>query len=194
MQDQETVTPEENVDLANEAQPDQPQEAQEVDTQVPLHALQKERRKRQEFEQKVKFYEEKEQKAADDSSQYESATREDLGKQQEETIRIIEERKWARDNPEMYQKITDDLPAFLKLRPNFAGAIDQSSNRYEEAWALMQAFSPKQKQQIVEQSKPPAPGSPSGVPKAASLNESVDLMNMSDAEFNTWRKEKRKRR
>jgi len=194
MENQETVEPEEVV--PSEEIAEQPQEALEVEqeqeeTQVPLHALQKERRKRQEAEERIRLYEEQKLAEADDSSRYDSATKEDLGKTQEETLRIIEERKWARDNPELFQKINDELPGFLKRSPNLASAIESATNRYEEAWELMSALTPKQQKQLSQAKKQEAPGSPSGIPKAAAMSDAVDLMSMSDAEFNAWRKEKR---
>ena len=201
MQDQETVIPEQQVDeVANEAFAEQPQEAheeaQEEVTQVPLHALQNERRKRQEAEMRNRILEEQYAKAAEpeEDTRYESATKQDLGKATLALKREIQEENWARDNPDRYRRINEDLPEFLKLRPNLATAIEGSTNRYEEAWTLMTALSPKQQQQVAQKPKPQAPGSPSGVPKAAAMSENVDLMNLSDSEFNSWRQQRRGRR
>jgi len=199
MEYQETVEPEQVVDeAASEANAEQPQEAQEAsqeETMVPLHAVQKERRRRQEAEQELKAFREQQQQAAEpDESRYESATKEDLGKAKSALKREIQEENWARENPDLYRRINDELPEFLKLRPNLASAIEASSNRYEEAWTLMNALSPKKQQQVAQKSKPQAPGSPSGVPKAAAMSENVDLMNMSDSEFNSWRQQRRGRR
>jgi len=202
MQDQETVIPEQEVDdsVASESLVEQPQEAQEAvqeeETMVPLHAVQKERRRRQEAEMRAKILEEQYAKAAEpeDDSRYESATKEDLGKAKSALKREIQEENWARDNPDRYRKINEDLPEFLKLRPNLAPAIEGATNRYEEAWTLMNALSPKQQQAVAQKPKLQAPGSPSGIPKAAAMSENVDLMNMSDSEFNTWRTQRRGRR
>ena len=120
--------------------------------------------------------------------------RSDLGKAKSALKREIQEENWARENPDQFRKINEDLPEFLKLRPNLASAIESSTNRYEEAWELMTALSPKQQQKVAQKPKQDAPGSPSGVPKAASMSENVDLMNMSDSEFNTWRQQQRGRR
>lgn len=199
MNDQETVEPEDsNVEVAQEGFAEQPQEAQDAQqeeaTMVPLHAVQKERRKRQEAEQELRLYREQQQKAAEDESRYESATKEDLGKAKSSLKREIQEENWARQNPDRFRKINEDLPEFLKLRPNLASAIEASTNRYEEAWTLMNALSPKQQKALAQKPKPPAPGSPSGVPKASAMSENVDLMKMSDAEFNSWRQQRRGRR
>ncbi len=84
----------------------------------------------------------------------------------------------------------------MKQRPNLASAIDQATNRYEEAYTLMEALTPKQQQQLKQSTQPKkeAPNAPGGVPKAAAMNEAVDIMSMSDAEFSTWRQSKKKRR
>jgi len=202
MENQEPVNPEQDQSSLDETLNADPTvdnlggETQEQN--IPLSAHIKERRKRQEAEskrqeaeEKLKFYEEQ-QKAAEDESKYDSATKEDLSKLQRDTLRLVEETKWAKDNPDKYQKINEELPNFLKRRPNLAQAIDAASNRYEEAWVLMNALSPRQQQQDVNQTKrADSPGSPSGVPKAGALNEAVDLMNMSDDEFNKWRRQQR---
>lgn len=193
MEDQETVVPEEEV-VASEPVAEAPKvEHAEEETKVPLHVVQRERRRRQDAEEELRVLREEKMKTppVEDESRYESATKEDLGKFKEETIRTIEERNWARSNPDKYQKITDELPQFLKTRPNLALAINAATNRYEEAWELMSAFTPKQQAQIKAKSKSDAPGSPSGIPKSAALNETVDVMRMSDSEFNAWRQQKR---
>ena len=173
-------------------------------TMVPLSALQKVREKKKELELELQWERQRNaqiQAAAykppeEDNSRYESATREDLNRSQEEAIRVIEERLWIKTNPEKYERLNQQLPEFLKQRPNLASAINLSPNRYEEAYALMDALTPKQQQQLTKVSSPrkEAPNAPGGVPKAAALNEAVDIMGMSDSEFSAWRATKRKRR
>lgn len=170
---------------------------------VPLSALQKMRKRAQEAELKAQWLEQQQQRyqqpqapVEEDNSKYESATREDLVRAQEESIRAIEERIWIRQNPEKFEKVNEYLPQFLKQRPNLASAINSASNRYEEAFTLMEALTPKQQQQLKTASTPKkeAPNAPTGVPKAAALNQAVDVMGMSDPEFNAWRQAQRKRR
>lgn len=176
-------------------------------TMVPLSALQREREKKKELElelayERRRIAEMQSKPPEDDSSRYESATRQDLmnksAEVQAQTIRAVEERMWIRQNPEKYARVTEELSTFLKQRPNLARAIDEAPNRYEEAYTLMDALSPKQQMQLkrdsTAQPKKQAPGSPGGVPKAAALNDAVDLMSMSDTEFAAWRKSKQKRR
>lgn len=191
-----------------EASEQQEQEEHEVQ-KVPLSALQKERKRRQELEQELQWERQRQQQfmqqqqaqpQEEDNSKYESATREELVKavttSQEEAVRLVEERLWIKQNPEKYERVNEYLPQFLKQRPNLASAISSASNRYEEAYTLMEALTPKQQQQLKKAAAPKkeAPGAPTSVPKAAALNEAVDVMSMSDSEFAAWRKAQKKRR
>lgn len=170
-------------------------------TMVPLSALQKVREKKRELELELQWEKQRnaqqhqQQPQEEDNSRYESATKEDLYRSQDEAIRAIEERLWIKQNPEKYERVNEHLPQFLKQRPNLASAINLASNRYEEAYTLMDALTPKQQQQL--RSQPPkkeAPHSPGGVPKAASLNAAVDVMSMSDSEFSAWRQSQKRAR
>ena len=187
-------------DMAQEAPqeaetPQEPQEQEEV-AQVPLTALQKERKRRQEAEMKAEYLEKQyASNQEEDISRYENATREDLTKNQGETVRLVEERLWAKSNPEKYNKVNEDLPEFLKQKPHLASAIAQAPNRYEEALLLMNAYSDKPRgQPAPRKESKPAPGSPSSVPKGAALDQSVDVMGMSDSEFRSWRQSLRRGR
>lgn len=186
--------------VEGESQDDAHEEQQESHVQVPLSALQKERKKRQELELELKWERGRQNQAPqapqeEDNSRYETATREDLINAQQEAIRVVEERNWIRNNPEKYERVNAELETFLKQRPNLTTAIKDAYNRYEEAYALMNALSPKQQQQLKKPvEKKIAPGSPSSVPKAAALNEKVDVMSMTDSEYHAWRVQQKKRR
>lgn len=179
-------------------------EAQPKKTMIPLSVAQKLREQKRELELELQWERQRnaQQAAAnqkppeEDNSRFESATREDLIRAQEESIRAFEERQWIKTNPDKYERVNQDLPQFLKQRPNLASAINQASNRYEEAYTLMNALTPKQQQQLVKTALPKkeAPNAPGGVPKAAALNEAVDVMSMNDTEFAAWRASRKKRR
>ena len=206
---QETVIDqiiEQHEEVATEQEADHPEveSSQESTKQVPLSALQKERKKRQEIELELQWMKQREAQqyapppapVEEDNSRYESATREDLLRAQEESLRLFEERQWIRSNPEKYEKVNEYLPKFLKQRPHLASAIKDAPNRYEEAYVLMEALTPKQQQQLKAPPTPKkdAPGSPTGVPKSAAMNQAVDVMSMSDSEFQAWRDSKKRRR
>lgn len=200
------------MDQMIEGAEDQEQEVEqevEKEQQVPLAALQKERRKRQEAEQRARLFEEiqtrqmsaqPKQEPEDDDS-YETTTRGELkstvSKTKQETIQGVMEAIWVKDNPDKVNDVNEKLEALLKQRPNLKLAIEAAPNRYEEAWTLINALSPKQKQALTKTQtaiKKAAPGSPNAVPKAAGINQAVDLSSMSDTEFNAWRAERRKAR
>jgi len=179
-------------------------EAQPKKTMIPLSVAQKLREQKRELELELQWERQRNAQAQataqkppeEDNSRFESATREDVIRSQEEAVRVVEERHWIRSNPEKYEKVNEYLPQFLKQRPNLASAINQAPNRYEEAFTLMEALTPKQQQQLT---KPPvpkkeAPNAPGVVPKAAVMNDALDVMNMSDSEFSAWRNSKKKRR
>lgn len=205
---EEIVEPQEQMDqVIEQAEPEQSFE-DNVDSEdrsyqkkmIPLTVAQKLREQKRELELELQWERQRnaqqtQKPVEDDNSRYESATREDLTKSQEEAIRLIEERLWIKQNPEKYELVTENLPKFLKQRPNLVSAINHSTNRYEEAYTLMDALTPKQKNQLMEQSKPKkeAPNAPSGIPKAAAMNQTVDVMSMSDKEFAEWRQSKRRR-
>lgn len=214
MEDEEAVEPQVNepieqmLEEAHEEAPAdeiEPIHAQEK-TMIPLSVAQKLREKKKELELELQWERQERQRLMqaqsvqtppeEDNSKYESATREDVLNAQEQAVRLIEERMWIKANPDKYEKINEFLPQFLKQRPNLASAINSAQNRYEEAYTLMEALTPKQQQQIVKAAQPKreAPNSPASVPKAASLNQAIDVMSMSDAEFNKWRQEQRRRR
>ncbi len=199
--------------MIEQAMPDQEaQEDGESNTNnskmIPLHVAQKLREKKRELELELQFEKQERQRLMsqysapksppeEDNSHYESATKADLRMSQGEAIRIIEEKLWIKQNPDKYDLINENLPTFLKQRPNLASAIDQASNRYEEAYLLMNALTPRQQQQLKKESAPvkkEAPNAPGSVPKAAVLNDAVDLMNMSDSEFAAWRNSKKRAR
>ena len=207
--EEEVVSPQEEQEVVEqvvegmqEVSEQHEQESREVEEkQVPLSALQKMRKRAQEAEMRAEILEKyqrqqpKQQEPEEDLRRYESATIADLERVQEQSVRIAEERFWIRQNQERYEYVNENLDKFLKQRPNLAHAINSASNRYEEAWTLMEALSPKQRKQMVAPSpvKKEAPNSPSGVPKAAAMNQAVDLMSMSDKEFAEWRSSQKRR-
>lgn len=209
---EETPEPQEQAKAVAEQENQQPpsgeanKESQE-EKMVPLSVALKDRKKRQMFQERAQELEKELERiksaqpakleSDDDSDKYESVTREELGQTKKETIRDIREATWAEQNPEKALFVESELEDFLKLRPNLAQAIQGSNNRLQEAYELLTALSPKQRQKeqaTNAQKRSDAPLSPKSVPKSAALNETVDVMNMSDSEFRAWRESKRRRR
>lgn len=214
---EEAVEPQEEVieQILDEAEPvfESPDNSDDYEspdkkTMVPLTALQKQRQKTREKELEAQFERQEKEKlqamrmtvaaqepVEEDTSMLESATKQDLRLSEDEVLRKVEERIWIRQNPEKYDHVTENLDKFLKQRPNLRRAIQDSGNRYEEAYTLMDALTSKQKTELKRQEpKKPAPGSPSSVPKSAVLNDAVDVMGMNDKEFLEWKQSKKVRR
>lgn len=196
-----------HVDVDTNAHEDNDSVGQTEKTMIPLSVAQKLREKKRELELELQWEKQErmrlqnsyapQRQVEEDNSRYESATREDLNKSQQEIVRIVEEKSWIKSNPEKYEMVNQNLPQFLKQRPNLASAIDQAVNRYEEAYLLMDALSAKQQKQLVKAAAPvkkEAPNAPGGVPRAAAMNQAVDVMTMNDTEFSAWRNSQKKRR
>jgi hypothetical protein len=187
---------------APEEQPEREEQEFTQEKQVPLSALQKERKKRQEAELKAQWLEEQQNKktavdAEPDNSRYESATREDLSMSEAKIIRKVEERKWIKDNEEKFEKVQSELEEFLNQRPHLRSAINDAPNRYEEAYTLMTALNPKtqtRQQPVKGAAQKTAPISTARMPKSSSMGEGVDVMTMSDTEFKAWRQSKKRGR
>lgn len=200
-QDEEVVSPQEIAnDVVQDMVADQEPEAQahhveQEEERVPLNKYIKERRRRQELEQELAMARQRPQE--EDTSQYETVSKRDLSMTQNEIIRVVEERQWIKNNPEKHDRLTQNLEDFLKQRPHLAEAIKHAPNRWEEAYTLMEALTPRQQMTTglrKEQPRKQSPNAPTTVPKAAGINEAVDVMNMSDAEFSAWRASKKRAR
>lgn len=207
---EETASPEEVQAVENEAlegeeqTQEQPVEQKEEE-KVPLSALQKERRKRQEAEKRAKLFEDLQEKQLREQPQaqpqeeediYEAVTKADLSKSKKEIVRAVEESTWVKQNPEKALEINEKLQEFLTQRPNLSAAIEGATNRYEEAWTLMDALSPRQQKALSkpQAQKKDAPGSPGAAPKAAGMNQAADVWGMTDSEYSTWRRSQIKQR
>lgn len=194
--DEEVVSPQEEVaEVVSDMQEDQGIESAQAEEapreeHVPLSKLLKERKKRQEIEQRYQELS-RQQTQREDTSMYESATKQDLGHTQQEIIRVVEERAWIKANPEKYERLEGNLQDFLEQRPHLASAIRESPNRWEEAYTLMEALQPRQQQPQTTKKEPVrkvAPNAPNSVPKSAGIKDAENLMHMSDTEYFAWRK------
>lgn len=204
---QEAEPIEQIVEQAEAEAPAQDVVAEESSTQtmIPLSVAQKLREKNRERELEIQFLRQQNAELLsrapqapkeDDNSRYESATKEDLSHVQNEAVRIVEERLWIRQNPEKYERVNQELETFLKTRPHLATAIKEAPNRYEEAFTLLDALSPKPKQEAPRSAPPPkkvAPNAPGGVPKSTAMVQTIDVMKMSDKEYLEWRNSKCRR-
>ena len=204
MDEQEDVYPD-TADTSNEVGQDQTDVSQEAQygeyegeqsgKMVPLTALQKERRKRQQSDERIRYYERKlEEKESESDDSYESVTKKDLGSSHQKLKREISEELWISQNPHAMSMIDNELDILLEQKPHLTAAIASASNRYEVAYDFLKTYGNKSKSVLQSKPKSNAPGSPGAVPKSAAMSDAVDLMKMDDTAFNAWRKERRTRR
>lgn len=170
----------------------------EEEKMVPLSALQKERKKKQEIERENRILRDYQLKQAQqqepDYSQQEPVNREELASTLQQFAKTTREETWRAQNPDKMEVIEEHLEDLLKQRPHLAAAIKASPNSYEEAWELVKGnIQPKRREAPPRQERQ-APNSPAGVSKSAAMGEAIDVMKMSDAEFNAWRAAKRQHR
>lgn len=170
-------------------------EAKQEEQLVPVSVVQRERRKRQQAQQELELLRSKQAPQEENYERFESATKGDLAKSEFNVLRKAEENVWARQHPDRVEYVNQEIEEFLTMRPNLAAAIQDAPNRLHEAWELMTKLSPKQKVAVKQQpQRQDAPHAPGTVPRAAALNDAVDLMNMNDSDFRKWRSSKRRAR
>lgn len=172
----------------------------EEEKTVPLKALQAERRKRQEAEYQTKWLQEQleaaQKRSPEESNDSEELlTRGDYAKmsqsQLQEFKRQTLEESFRSQHPEIEEAIQNDLPEILKKKPWLAHAIQNSPNRYQTAFEIIQDYKPRSqnvsKRLEENQNKP---GSPAGIGKSGSVQKSVN--QMSKKEFREYRASLRK--
>lgn len=200
---------EEKVEAVAEQPQDQAQEhandqQQEEDKQVPLKALQAERRKRQEAEYQSKWLQEQLQtvQTAPQTQQEpedgdELLTKSDFSRMTQSQLvefkRQTLEESFLEQNPNAMEAIETELPEILKKKPWLAHAINNSKNRYATAFEVIKDYKPKNdnvRNRIAENSS--KPGSPATVGKGGTLAK--DFGKMSNTEFREYRKQVRSQR
>jgi hypothetical protein len=199
---------------ANEPTQVETQEPPEKEQTVPLATYMNERKKRQEAQleadwhkqQALNLQQSSQALQEDDADEYETVTKKDLKQWQEQQRKQLQEESfnaertrlenaWAAENPEKTVYVDQNLETFLKQHRHLATAINSVPNRYEEAYKLMDALSPKQRKEMeTPKEKKPAPNAASAVPKSTVMKQTEDVMSMSDSEFLEWRKSKRRSR
>ena len=159
MSEEEQVDP---VAVSEQEEATQQETTQEEHKQVPLAALQAERRKRQEYETRIKVYEDLlAKKNAEAQPQEEEDPEALLTKShfQEEkalTKREILEQVYQDMNPEAVQKINTYLKLILDKKPWLASTIDTALNRLARANEIVEDYmhlvdtKPKSKQAVVD--------------------------------------------
>lgn len=205
----EAPVSEETVDTGASEQ----QEVEQTARQVPLEALEAERRKRQEIEAQNRILQDYAMRYQELQAQAKAQPQEDDGedlvnkrelKQSLEKLtkqelaelkREIAEETFKEVNPEAIRQINTHLKEILERKPWLAQSIQDAPNRYSRAYEIVQDYAPvvaakkavvNDAQRIVENSK--KPGSPTAIGKAAQLNNSDYLRSIGGTkEFREYR-------
>jgi hypothetical protein len=198
---EEKETPDEVLDevvTEAEEQKEQPVESEEVQEEkkeefVPVSAHVAERKKRQEAEQKAQWLEQQmmhsqqpKQEVVDNSDDLLT-----VGQQKqhlEEWRRSILEEAYMEQNPEMIERIKDELPEILgdPRHKWLADTIAQAPNRLQRAAQVLNMVKPK-KQAAPAPNRQNIPKSPQSVSKTNKLSQADRIMEMSDQELEDWR-------
>lgn len=207
MDEAETVTAD-DVEVSQEPEVETQEEGVE-DTKkvehVPLSALQKERKRRKESDQRIALLESQllqlqqaNTPKKEDDSDWEGVTKGELKNHSEVQnfmiMRSIKESDWLENNKDKLEIINEKLPELLKQKPHLKNAVGDALNRYQEAWEQIMGHSKLKEPKERVQKQNNAPGSPANLPKSAGVNQGFNVMEMTDAEFNEWRAKQRKKR
>jgi len=190
-------------------------ESKEPTRQVPLEALEAERRKRQDAEAQARVYQDlvkraeeaKSQKMEEESSEddeeyvnrgelkkfHQKLTKEELSALKRE----IAEETYKDTKPEAIKAINSHLKEILERKPWLAETIASAPNRYARAYEIVNDYMPQvaeKKSQSTEAKKmvenAQKPGSPIGVGKSQKLSGSDYLKSIAGTkEFSDYRKQ-----
>jgi len=180
--------------------------------QVPLEALEKERKKRQEAEVQVRLYEELAKRAKEAQAAPEENPEDDeelvnrgdlrqfhkkLTSQEFQAIkREVAEETFKESRPEAIQLVNSHLKEILEKKPWLADSIENAPNRYARAYEIVQDYMPQviakntkssEAKKIVENAS--KPGSPAAAGKSQNLNSADYLRSIAGTkEFGEYRK------
>lgn len=179
--------------VQQEAPPEEPK-------QVPLKALEEERRKRQDEARRAKEAEERywrlqEQLEAAKKSQepeedeYTREMKQYVQSVVAQNTRTALEKQYLAQNPQCYDAIQNKLPSILEKKPWLAAGIQNAENRYQAAMEIINDFSPKDESQARKRLEENAkkPGNPAQSGKNSNLNHLEALKGMSRKEFSEYR-------
>lgn len=201
----EPVSEVEEKEQADEQQTESPR-------QVPLEALQAERKKRQEIESNFHAYKElverldreKAQKQEPEEDEEELVSKRDLKAFQKNLTteqfaalkRDIAEETYKESNPQAIKEINTHLKQILEQKPWLADTIEKATNRYARAYEIVndyrslvttQNVQKKQAEKIIDNAK--KPGNPASTAKASQLSGADYLKSIAGTgEFRDYRK------
>ncbi|MEN8236132.1 MAG: hypothetical protein ABFQ95_01065 [Pseudomonadota bacterium] len=198
--EQEAVAEAETTQEAPQAQETQTEEPKEEKKQVPLDALQAERKKRQDAEYQAKWYQQQmaafqqkqTQPEADDEDEYTKQIKSELRQELRQDYQNRVEKQYLANNPQAAEAIEAHLQSILTSKPHLSYSIQYAENRYEAAMDIIEKYSPKAASDSVkkkiEQSQK-MPGSPASTGKSGGVGKSemLDRMKKNKKEFSQYR-------
>lgn len=177
------------------------QQPEPVVRQVPLEALEAERRKRQELEHQLQMLQKKEP----DEDEEEWISRGEMKRRLQEAAqankREVLEEAFCDANPEAVQLINAHLENIIKRKPWLAQTLENAPNRFARAYEIVQDYMPQEKpasaqkfstpkadaKKIVENSQ--KPGNPSAIAKSSNMSNADYLKSIAGKpEFREYRK------
>ncbi len=191
------------VDTANDAQVDsvdeESKDQQREEEKVPLSALKKERRERQESKIRVEMLE-KELASVRSQAQQPIQPQVDnsndlltVGQQNKallEMKRSILEEAYIENDPGIIDRMKNELPGILSNPNNkwLADSFEQAPNRLQRAKQILDMFKPSPKSEgAPAPDRTNTPRSPQSVAKTNKLSLTDRIMKMSDQELEEWR-------
>lgn len=184
--------------IVQEAPQEAPIEQEPQEKNVPLSALEAERRKRQEAELRAEWYQQQQQQQPepqDDEDEYTKSLKNYANQVSRQQLQQHLEKDYLRKNPECLSRIQNELKDVLQERPWLAPGIQNAENRYEAAMDLINAYAPRRaddtQKRIEENSKKPS--HPQGIGKSSQMSKAEMISNMSSNDFHAYRKQMRGR-
>lgn len=176
------------------SQDETPEEVQQQEEKVPLSALKKVRQEAKEAKIKADLLDQQLQKFQ--MAQQQQIPQVDnsndlltVGEQQQtlqEWKRSILEEAYMEQNPQIVDRIKDELPDILSRHQWLADSLKQAPNRLHRAKEILSMFKPE-KTVIPPPNRTNTPKSPQSVSKTNKLSTTDRLMEMSDQELEDWR-------
>ncbi len=200
---------EEVVNEVEDTQSSPEEQAPEESRQVPLQALEAERRKRQDLEAEnralqhyLKSKDVKETPEEDSEDEEEFITKAELKKRIADVTfknkREVLEEAYVDANPDKINLVNTHLESIIKRKPWLAQTLESAPNRYARAYEIVEDYMPKEApnvrtntkqsdaKRIVENSQ--KPGNPSVIAKASSASQSDYLKSIrGKPEFREYR-------
>lgn len=174
-------------------------EVKEEKRQVPLDALEAERKKRQDAEYQAKWYQQQmatlqqqQPQKQDDEDEYTKQIKAEIRRDISLENQTKVEGQYLAEHPEVAEAIQTKLGPILQKKPHLSYAIQNADNRYAEAIDIIEKYSPKVASDSVKkkiEQNQTMPGSPASTGKSGGVSKSemLNRMRKNKREFSQYR-------